>query len=139
MEKQAELTEPKSRKSVFFLRCPSCGKGKLFKSKHPYELSKVLDMNEHCAYCKEDFEVETGFYQGAMYISYIITCAMCIAILPIYIAFNFSREKFLDNAMYYLIACFTLLFVMAPYIVQLSRAVWLKIHVLYLKNSKEDS
>lgn len=127
----------KSRMSVFFLRCPTCGKGKLFKSKNPYELNKVLDMNEYCEYCHEDFVVEPGFYQGGMYMSYIITSAMCIALLPIYIAFNFSREKFLDNAMYYISACAIMLVVAAPYVVRLSRAVWLKIHVKYFKGEAE--
>ena len=125
-----------SRKSVFFLRCPTCGKGKLFKSKTPYELSKVLDMNPSCEYCHEDFVVEIGFYQGAMYMSYIITSAMCLLLLPIYIAFNFSREKFLNNAMYYILACAIMLVVAAPYVVQLSRAVWLKMHVKYFKNKE---
>ncbi len=47
----------KSRKSVLFLRCPTCGKGSLFKNPNPYALNNVLDMNEHCEYCNEDFEV----------------------------------------------------------------------------------
>ena len=126
----------KSKKCVFFLRCPTCGKGKLFKSKHPFELSKVLDMNKSCDYCGEDFEVEYGFYQGAMYMSYIITSAMCLLLLPVYIAFNFSREKFLDNAMYYITGCGIMLVVAAPYVVQLSRAVWLKLHITYFKNKE---
>lgn len=54
----------KSRKSVLFLRCPTCGKGSLFKNTNPYALNSVLDMNEHCEYCNEDFEVEPAFYQG---------------------------------------------------------------------------
>lgn len=127
----------KPRKSVFFLRCPTCGKGKLFKS-HPYDIPKVLDMNPTCEYCHEDFEVEPGFYYGAMYMSYTITSAICLLLLPIYTALNFSREKFLDNAMYYIGACALTLVLTAPYVVQLSRAVWLKIHIHYFKKKKED-
>lgn len=129
----------KSRKSVLFLRCPTCGKGSLFKNPNPYALNNVLDMNEHCEYCNEDFEVEPGFYHGGMYMSYIITSAMCLCLLPIYTALNFSREKFLDNAMYYISACAVMLVVTAPYIVRLSRAVWLKIHVKYFKNKDQQS
>lgn len=128
--------ENKPRKSIFFLRCPTCGRGKLFKSKHSYEFSKLLEMNPSCEACHEDFEVELGFYQGAMYISYIITCAICILLLPIYTALNFSREKFLDNAMYYILACAIVMIVTAPYITQLSRAVWLKIHIKYFKGKE---
>ena len=133
------MTNRKPIKSVFFLRCPTCGIGSLFKSKHSYELNKILDMHEHCEHCHEDFEVETGFYQGAMYMSYIITCALCLAILPIYYLFNNTREAFLDNAMYYLIACFAVLIFTAPYVIQLSRAVWLKMHVKFFKSKTEEN
>jgi uncharacterized protein (DUF983 family) len=114
------------------LKCPTCGKGDLFKA-NPYVLSKVLDMNDKCAYCGEDFQVETGFYHGAMYMSYIITSAMCLFLLPIYTALNFSRDKFLDNAIYYISSCAIMLVVAAPYVTQFSRAVWLTIHVKWLK------
>ena len=126
------MYEPKWRYS-FRLRCPNCGKGKLFKTDHPYQLKNILQMNDSCANCGEDFKVELGFYQGAMYMSYIITCAMCIALLPIYIALNFSRDQFLDNAMYYIGACALLLVVTAPYVTQFSRAVWLTLHIKYFK------
>lgn len=126
------MNTPKWRYALS-LNCPNCGKGKLFKSKHSYEFGKILDMHTKCENCGEDFEVETGFYHGAMYMSYVITSAMCLALLPIYMAFNFSREKFLDNAAYYIIACAVLLVVSAPYVTQLSRAVWLTIHVKFLK------
>ena len=122
---------------AFMLKCPKCGQGKLFKSKNPYQLSKILDMYDECPNCKEDFVVEHGFYYGAMYMSYIITCAMCIALLPIYTALNFSREKFLDNAGWYIGACAFLLVAAAPYVTQFSRAVWLTIHIKYLKKHSD--
>lgn len=124
--------EVKPRKNVLFLRCPTCGKGKLFQS-NPYNLKKILNMNKHCEYCNEDFEIEPGFYFGAMYMSYIITSALCLLLLPIYTALNFSREKFLDNAAYYITGCAVMLVVTGPYITQLSRAIWLKLHILFFK------
>ncbi|MFN8267864.1 MAG: hypothetical protein U0T31_07665 [Chitinophagales bacterium] len=90
-------------------------------------------MNTHCEYCKEDFVVETGFYFGAMYMSYIITSGLCLLMLPIYYLFNPTRDKFLDNAGYYILACAIMLVAAAPYVVQLSRAIWLKLHVIYFK------
>lgn len=130
------MSQAKWRNSLF-LKCPTCGKSKLFKSKHPYQLNKILDMNDSCANCKEDFVVEYGFYYGAMYISYIITCAMCIAILPIYTALNFSRDKFLDNAGWYIASCVLVLILSTPYVTQLSRAVWLTIHIKFLKKHSD--
>ena len=127
----------KPNKSVFFLRCPTCGKGKLFKHA-PYNLPKVLDMNTRCEYCKEDFVVETGFYFGAMYVSYIITSGLCLLMLPIYYLFNPTRDKFLDNAGYYILACAIMLVGAAPYVVQLSRAMWLKVHIYYFKKKNTE-
>lgn len=124
-------------KYALMLKCPVCGKSNLFKSKHSYDFKNILVMNPKCTNCNEDFEVEPGFYQGAMYMSYIITCAMSIAILPIYIALNFSRQKFLDNAMYYILSCIILLIITAPYVTQLSRAIWLTVHIKYFKDSNK--
>jgi uncharacterized protein (DUF983 family) len=132
------MSEAKWRNALF-LKCPKCGKGNLFKSKHPYELKKILDMYDACPNCKEDFVVENGFYYGAMYMSYIITCAMCIAILPAYTALNFSREKFLDNAGWYIGSCALLLILTTPYVTQLSRALWLTIHIKYFKKHSDQN
>lgn len=131
MKESVSVLKPKWRYALT-LKCPTCGKEKLFKS-YPYVLSRMLDMNDRCSSCGEDFKVEPGFYYGAMYMSYIITCAMCLALLPVYMALNFSREKFLDNAVYYIASCALLLVLAAPYVAQLSRAIWLTIHIKYLK------
>lgn len=118
-----------------FLKCPTCGKGDLYTSKSSFDFKNFLNMHQKCTVCSEDFVVETGFYQGAMYISYILSCALCLSILPIYYLFNISWEKFLDNAMYYLVASFIVLILSAPYITKLSRAIWLTIHVKFFKNN----
>ncbi|MCB0508011.1 MAG: DUF983 domain-containing protein [Bacteroidetes bacterium] len=132
------MSTPKWR-NAFALKCPTCGEGNLFQSKHPYDLKNVLKMNSKCSSCKEDFEIETGFYQGAMFMSYMFSCALCLALLPIYAAFNFSRDKFLDNVWYYLVACFIALVVTWPYITQLSRAVWLFLHLKYVKHKPTEN
>ena len=129
------MSEAKWRYS-FPLKCPTCGKGNLFKS-NPYKLSNLLDMYDECPNCKEDFVVELGYYQGAMYISYFVTCTMCIALLPIYTALNFSRDKFLDNAMWYITACAILVIFSAPYVAHFSRALWLTIHVKFFKKHSD--
>lgn len=135
--KRNKMSEAKWRYSPI-LKCPKCGKGDLFKS-HPYNLSKLLDMYDKCPNCQEDFVVETGFYHGAMYMSYIVTCAMCIALLPIYTALNFSREKFLDNAMWYITACAIMVLLSAPYVAHFSRALWLTIHIKYFKKHSDEN
>ncbi len=55
--------------SVLSLTCPRCRKGDLFVK--PMKLSNPLLMHKKCSECGQNFEPETGFYYGAMFISYI--------------------------------------------------------------------
>jgi uncharacterized protein (DUF983 family) len=45
-------------------RCPVCLRGKMF--------AGWLRMNETCPVCGHRFEREQGFFQGAMYVSWVI-------------------------------------------------------------------
>ncbi len=45
-------------------RCPQCGQGKVFRT--------LVRMNETCSECKHRFERESGYFAGAMAISYIL-------------------------------------------------------------------
>ena len=61
---------------AFLLRCPRCGKGKLFKG--------VFAMNKRCPVCNYKFEREEGYYTGAMAINLVISELLVAAyILPI--------------------------------------------------------
>ncbi|MBA4018858.1 MAG: hypothetical protein C0483_16950 [Pirellula sp.] len=53
------------------LRCPRCGKGKLF--------TTWIRMHERCSECALDFRREPGFYLGSIYINYGLT-AMAITV-----------------------------------------------------------
>ncbi len=59
--------------------CPRCRKGKLF----TYPLTKITHFsrtNETCPHCGLRYEVEPGFFFGAMYISYAITVALLVTV-----------------------------------------------------------
>lgn len=59
-------------------KCPQCRKGSLFTNPNPYNLKTVFDMPHHCDQCGQVYELETGFWTGAMYISYAIVVAFTI-------------------------------------------------------------
>ncbi len=44
-------------------------------------------MSKHCSNCNYKFEIETGFFYGAMYVSYALTVAEMIACMVIFWAF----------------------------------------------------
>jgi uncharacterized protein (DUF983 family) len=49
-------------------KCPRCRRGKIFSgSLYGLNLQKT---NEHCSHCGMRFEVEPGYFYGAMYVSY---------------------------------------------------------------------
>jgi len=58
-------------------KCPKCRKGNMFTHK-AYQLSNFSDMPERCEVCDLRFEIEPGFFWGAMYISYAITVAISV-------------------------------------------------------------
>ena len=58
------------------LRCPRCGKGKLFKG--------IFSMYDACPVCHLDYQREEGFYTGAMALNLIVSELIVTAyILPV--------------------------------------------------------
>jgi uncharacterized protein (DUF983 family) len=73
--------------AILHERCPRCYQGQLFLHK-PYSL-KFMEMNKNCPVCRQDLEVEPGFYYGAMYISYALTLTVVIpTIIAVYFLMN---------------------------------------------------
>jgi uncharacterized protein (DUF983 family) len=63
------VSQPSTLKAILATKCPRCHQGDMFT--HPaYSLGHFDDMPEHCPVCKFRYEIEVGFYWGAMYISY---------------------------------------------------------------------
>ncbi len=61
------------------MKCPRCRRGKLF-SHSLFSVKKFQEMHKTCPVCGINFEPETGFYWGAMYVSYAITVAICVTV-----------------------------------------------------------
>lgn len=63
--------------AVAATKCPRCRQGNMFT--HPmYHPLKFASMNHHCPKCGLRFEVEPGFFYGAMYVAYAIGVAAMI-------------------------------------------------------------
>jgi len=61
------------------LRCPQCREGKMFK--YPaYNVKRFDEMYEQCPVCGLYYEIEVGFYWGAMYISYGFSVALVLLV-----------------------------------------------------------
>lgn len=111
--------------SILKLKCPKCRKGDLFVHKGSYRIKGFFDMHKNCPKCGQDFEIETGFYFGAMYVSYGLTIAISVAVFAALLVFDiYSLEMFL-------IAEFLVLLALLPIVIRVSRAIWIAIIVKY--------
>ena len=76
-------------KAAINARCPQCREGRLFKFKW-WNLFNFAQMEEKCSACGMRYEVEPGFFYGAMYISYAFTVG--IMLVGGIIVFNFFND-----------------------------------------------
>ena len=65
--------------SVLQGKCPRCQSGKIFKY-GPVTLKKFTEMYDDCPVCNLHFEIEPGFFWGAMYVSYTMTTGMMLVL-----------------------------------------------------------
>jgi len=107
--------------SIFFNKCPRCNKGKFWKSNNPY-YNLFLNGGEnhsHCLNCDLKFEIEPGFFYGAMYISYGLGIGIGSLILIISLAVFQMKNILLLS----LIIGISIL-ILAPVNYFLSRLIW---------------
>lgn len=78
--------------AIITCKCPRCRKGEIFYSSvfNVFEFSKTYD---NCSVCGLKYEHETGFFWGAMYISYAFSSALMIifGIVAINLDWSFSK------------------------------------------------
>ena len=108
--------------------CPRCGQTKVFKSKGNLLLFRLPTMHERCEKCNYSFLRETGFYFGAMYMSYALTVAEMVAVFVLGLIFG---QGFLTM----FIEVVIVLFVLSMFNYKLSRLMWL--NMFYREDDEE--
>jgi len=104
---------------IIMYKCPHCGEHDIFTNKFPNFKGGLNNTYKSCPKCKTDFEPETGFYWGAMYISYALTSgAFLIWALLCLKVFNLSVNLTF-------ITMFVLGILFFPIFSRLSRSIWL--------------
>ncbi len=87
-------------------------------------------MPQKCPVCGQPMEIEIGFYYGTGYVSYALTVAISVTTFIAYwVLFGISID---DNSLFiWLGANIAILVFMLPYLMRLSRAIWLSFFVKY--------
>ncbi|MFD2245742.1 DUF983 domain-containing protein [Pontibacter ruber] len=65
--------------AILTAKCPRCREGEVFKYS-AFNLPKFDRMHEDCPVCGLHYEVEVGFFWGAMYISYSFSVGIVLAV-----------------------------------------------------------
>jgi len=89
-----------------------------------------MRMHEKCTVCQQPFELETGFYFGAGYVSYALSVALSVATLvawAVFIGLSIHDNRWL----YWLAFNAVVLICMQPVLMRMARSVWLSFFVKY--------
>lgn len=112
--------------SIFSFKCPKCHQGKLYKT--PLSAFQgIYNMHDNCPKCKQKYELEPGFYWGAMYIGYGLSSAyMLLSCFILIVLLKFSLASAFIISILGAIP-------IVPLIARLARAIWININVSYNK------
>lgn len=124
------MAEVSALNSITTCKCPRCRKGKVFTYKNPYH-PKFGQIEEKCANCGLVYDMEQGFWYGAMYVSYAFGVAMSVPLVLILI-YTTELSVFEITGV-----VFGLLLLTMPPNFRYSRSVWLHIFVRYDKKLGE--
>lgn len=116
--------------------CPRCRQSHLFEDRNAYHLKNTMKMHKTCPTCGQPSEIEVGFYTGAAYTSYALMVAVLTAVTvawKVLIGFNMSDLN--DMRIFWcLLAGVAVVLITTPYVMRLSRSLWLSFFVSYDKN-----
>jgi uncharacterized protein (DUF983 family) len=119
--------------SLLHYKCARCRSGDMFQTKSAYRLKRFMKMHDKCPVCEQLMEIEVGFYYGTAYVSYALTVAISVSTFVawwILIGMSVSDNRFF----WWMGVNITLLIVLQPYLMRLSRAIWLSFFVRYNEN-----
>ncbi len=87
-------------------------------------------MNKECEVCGQATEIEIGFYYGTSYVSYVLTVAISVATLVAwYVLIGMSTSD--DRFFYWLGFNAVFLILLQPWLMRVSRSIWISWFVKY--------
>lgn len=116
--------------SILTGTCPKCQNESMYLDKNLLHLKNILKMNENCSHCGLKYQIEPSFFYGAMYVSYGLNVAVGIAAFIVSFVFVGTSLK---TAFIAIIATLILSF---PFVMRLSRNIYINLFVSYDPNLK---
>jgi hypothetical protein len=122
--------------TVLTNKCPRCRQANIYKDPNPYHLKAIVKMHDRCPVCGQPTEIEVGFYYGTAYVSYFLSIVVCVVSLILWwLIIGFSLKD--ARIFWWLGFNAVLLVLIQPYIMRISRTLWLSFFVTYDPHWKE--
>lgn len=119
--------------SILAMRCPRCRRGPMFKDSNPYRnlsLKHISDMHDNCPVCGQKYDMEPGFWYGTGYVSYALAVAISVATFAAWwVLIGVSIND--NRVMYWFITNSVVLVVAQPWMMRLSRVIYMRFFVNY--------
>ena len=126
--------KPSTLLSILGMKCPNCRRGNLFSQKSILPLGKLMEMPEKCPVCGQKTELQTGFYFGTGYVSYALSCLFLLIYFFVYkTALGISIKD--NSILHYLFSGIGLLILLQPWMMRISRVLYLYMFVKYKSHS----
>ena len=90
-------------------------------------------MPEHCSVCGQKYDLEPGFWYGTAYVSYALAVAISVSTFVAWLVLiGVSTE---DNRIFYWLGFNAIaLVVLQPWMMRLSRVIYIRFFISYDKN-----
>jgi uncharacterized protein (DUF983 family) len=124
---ESTTEKPMMLPALLSMKCPSCRKGRVFANKSIFPLGKCLVLNDECEVCGQRMRSESNNGGG---INYALTMMLFfLNLLWYWPVFGLSYK---DNSVYYYLISSTLVVIlMQPWLMRLSRMLYLYMYVRY--------
>lgn len=122
--------------SILTMKCPRCRRGRMFKEGALYKsltLSHIFNMYDNCPECGQKYDMEQGFWYGTGYVSYALAVAVSVTTFVAWLVLiGVSTD---DNRIFWWLGLNTvLLIVTQPWLMRLSRVIYMRFFVKYNEN-----
>lgn len=125
--------------SILTMKCPRCRRGPMFKDPNPFKslkLSRIFDMPDKCEVCNQKYDMENGFWFGTGYVSYGL--AVGASALTFLLWLLFIGVSTTDNRIFWWLGLnIVFLVVIQPWLMRLSRVIYIRFFVRYDENYEE--
>ena len=125
--------------SMLTMKCPRCRRGHMFKDQNPFKslkLSHIFNMYDNCPVCNQKYDLEQGFWYGTGYVSYALAVAVSVATFVAWLVLIGVSVN--DSRIFWWLGLNTLLLVVIqPWLMRLSRVIYMRFFVKYDEHYEE--